>query len=331
MASTREAQPSQPALVLGLTLLLVAASFALSFQLVPHSQIRILSDLWPAEVGNVYALAAWTGWAHFIFAYRGQGTAILRAKDKNQAIRAMILLGAILLLVPALVLVRSFAGLAIFSGLVWIYFLDHFLKAEQTFEGQPVKHRWLNSSHLLLSFAWLSIVLLEFGRVSAYPWSLWVISLMLSLLILATGGWSKLSGGDSRSTLLSLFFIAEALVWGTIGSYSESAFLSGVYVFHIAAGSYFHYLGSYFFALSRSARSKWLGQVGWILAINGLVIFLGYLSANVVSLAWILPVLGIQWFTLWVALHLITSDLFPFIKNLRRSVPISVGSSSPQE
>jgi len=88
----------------------------------------------------------------------------------------------------------------------------------------------------------------------------------------------------------------------------------GVYVFHIAAGSYFHYLGSYFAANARTGfKDVYLRPLS-ILGLNVAIVALGYAVARNTTLNWLIPVLGVQWFSLWVGLHLVSSDLFPFVK-----------------
>jgi hypothetical protein len=129
------------------------------------------------------------------------------------------------------------------------------------------------------------------------------------------GGWKKLTTGDVRGPLLSLFFVGEALVWGAFYQYSGPKFMTGVYVFHIAAGSYFHYLGSYFVAISRKKTKDVFLTPLAIIVLNLAIIGLGYIAAHQASLKWLSPILGIEWFTLWVAVHLVSSDLFPVIKN----------------
>lgn len=316
--ATAETRPSaQPAIVLGLTLLILGLSFALPLALVPSSAVRTVSEHWSAEVANVYALAAWAGWAHFLYAFRGQGTALSKLRDelKGRRVLAYSLLVVIALIV--LLAARELMGLTLFSALVWVYFIDHFIKAERAFDGKTSKFRLLSSYQPLLAFGWLSIVLYDVGGINSLRWVLWCVSLGLACILLLFGGWQKLSEGEVRGPILSLLFIAEALVWGTFSPYGGPMFLAGVYVFHIAAGSYFHYLGSYFFANGAAGRRDKLVGVAPILGINIVVMIAGYLVAREERLAVLVPILGIQWFTLWVGLHLVSSDLFPIIKKWR--------------
>ena len=315
--------PAQPALVLGLTFLIIGLTFALPHPLVPQSAGSFMTGELSPEVANVYACAAWAGWAHFIFAFRGQGNALARIRDEARNGRLVLYIAAIAVTIMVMLGLRWASGPAIFGGVVWIYFIDHFLKAEQSFEGKQATKsslvRWLSSYQPLLTFGWLSAVLLNIGDVTSHHWILWGASLLLGAVVLVFGGWRDLMTGDVRSPLLSLFFVGEALVWGAFRQYGSQMFFTGVYVFHVAAGSYFHYLGSYFVANARTrVKDKWL-TFRSILAINAAIIGLGYLVVHQESMHWLSPILGIQWFTLWVAVHLVSSDLFPSIKAWKHS------------
>lgn len=314
MAESTTHSPAQPGVVLGLTFLLIGLTFALPFELVPEAQS---GDFTP-EIANVYACVAWAGWAHFLFAFRGQGSALARIRDEHKHGRRIAYVVCLLIAIIALVGVRSLSGAATFGAVVWVYFIDHFIKAEQSFEGMRTAGstlvRWLSSYQPLLTFGWLSVVLMNVGEVNTYPWLLLGVSLALGALVLIFGGWKNLASGDVRGPLLSLFFVAEALVWGTYSRYGGPQFLTGVYVFHIAAGSYFHYLGSYFFANARSRSKDALISPLGILAVNIAIVAVGYVVAHQEALRWLTPILGIQWFTLWVAVHLVISDLFPLVK-----------------
>lgn len=314
--------PARPAVVLGLTFLIVGLTFALPFALVPENELSLMSGSLSPEVANVYACVAWAGWAHFLFAFRGQGSALARVRDdlgsKRLIAYAACVIGTILVLLG----VRWAIGPALFGAIAWAYFIDHFLKAEQSFEGKDRATvsfwaRWMNSYQPLLAFGWLSVVLLNVGGINSQPWVRLGVSLALGAGVLVFGGWRKLVAGDARSPLLALFFIAEGLVWGTYSRYSGPMFLTGVYVFHIAAGSYFHYLGSYFVAHSRAGSKDALLHPLAILAVNFAIVALGFVAARSAWLGWLDPILGVQLFTLWVAVHLVTSDLYPAVKRWR--------------
>lgn len=318
--ATAKQSPAQPAVVLGLTFLLIGLTFALPILLVPNPGRHGISPLWSAPVSNAYACAAWAGWAHFLYAFRGQGKALTSIKDEWKGKRLWLAALCLVAAVALLVLVRWSMGTALFSGLVWVYFIDHFAKAERTFEGLPLtSNRWLSSYQPLLAFAWLSVLLLEVGQIGSQPWLVWIISLVLAAFVLFSGGWKRLTSGDSRGPLLSLFFVGEALIWSTVGhSGGGPTALAGVYVFHIAAGSYFHYLGSYFFAASKAHKTTKASTYLSILAVNLGVFALGYLTMTQPWMKWLNPILGVEWFTLWVAVHLVASDLFPWLKTWRR-------------
>lgn len=324
MSETAPRSTAQPAVVLGLTFLLIGLTFALPHLLVPQQERSAVSEFLSPETANVYACVAWAGWAHFLFAFRGQGNALVRIADDFRSGRLAAYVISIAVTIGVLLGLRWLAGVSLFGAIVWVYFIDHFLKAEQAFEGKgsastPILVRWLSSYQPLLTFGWLSVVLLNVGNVDYKPWALWSVSLFLALIVLIFGGWRNLTSGDVRSPLLSLFFVAEALVWGAFSRYGGAMFLTGVYVFHIAAGSYFHYLGSYFVAHARTAgKDKWLTPLS-ILAMNLATILAGYVVIRTESLEWLNPIFGLQWFTLWVAVHLVSSDLFPAIKTWKRA------------
>lgn len=323
MSQAFSPSPARPAVVLGLTFLLVGLTFALPFSLVPSAELSVLSGRFSPEVANVYACVAWSGWAHFVFAFRGQGKGLSQARDdlgsKRLALFGACVTGALLLLLG----LREVIGATVFGAVAWVYFIDHFLKAEEFFEGKPaaasVWSRWITSYQPLVAFTWLSVVLLDVGGINSHAWLRLGISLALAAVVLLHGGWRNLTSGVTRSPLLALFFVAEALVWGTFSRYGGPVFMTGVYVFHIAAGSYFHYLGSYFAANARAGSKDPMLHPLSILAVNVAIVALGFGVARGACLRWLTPVLGVQWFTLWVALHLVSSDIFPIVK--RRGLP----------
>lgn len=315
MGETSNHLASRTALSFALTVLMIGLSFALPVHLIPTDQVLLIGKNLSPEAANVYACVAWAGWAHFLFAFFGQGYSLVSGPDRGRAPRIGAMLAVIGISIFMLFGLRHWIGYALFGGIVWTYFIDHFIKAERVFAGDPPRgpawRRWFASYRPLLSFTWLSIVLLSPSNSFTQGWSLWVICAALGALILLCGGWKSLVSAGSPVTLLSLFFVAESAVWGTIGQVSNSTFLAGVYIFHIAAGSYFHYAGSYIHALS---APKPLTTVSWILVINGGVIALGIAAAQHPAFSLLRPILGIEWFTLWVAVHLVASDAFPWLK-----------------
>jgi hypothetical protein len=318
---------SHPWLALGLTFLLLGLGYGLPFALVRTAPAGLWQGKVAPEVLNLYALTAFAGWAHFVFAWRGQWAAIRRLRTSWRVGYFGIVVAAL----GALIGLRSWLGVGLFSALAWIWFIGHFVKAEVVFSGvSPTAggnssgwHRFrqrvaarFTSGQPVVAFAWLSLVLFDVGNIQEHRWMLFTGCLILGGLMLAAGGWAQLSKGSHRLPLVALFFLGESLVWGTYGPYMTPAFRIGVYVFHVAGASFFHYLGSYFFGRERTG-DRWLGP--WsILAVNLGMIFLGW----AVAAAWLplrvgialSPVLGIGWFTLWVALHQAASDLLPVWK-----------------
>lgn len=298
---------------LGLTFLMIGLTFAFPLRLVTLAEQEGFSKDLAMEASNVYALVAWSGWAHFLFAFQGQSRSLVKLGSKKLVSFGLLLAATI----AALTGLRSLLGMTLFGAITWAYFIDHFLKAEAVFGGTSAPKgikRWIELAQPLLSFGWLTAVLMNVNRVIDYPWLIWIVSAFLGVISLIGGGWDKLVNGDSRITLLSLFFIAESAVWGTFGRYGGPAFLMGVYVFHIAAGSYFHYFGAYFFAYRKAeGKSAWRA-FATVLLVNLAVWTAGYAVAMLPVLELLRPILSIQWFTLWVATHLVASDLFPLIK-----------------
>jgi len=133
------------------------------------------------------------------------------------------------------------------------------------------------------------------------------------LVILFTGGGQRLAQGSSFLPALALFFDGEAFVWGTYGPYMHPAFRIGVYVFHVAGASFFHYLGSYAYGHARSGRDRWLRPVR-VATLNLIIIAVCSAAAWLPALRWLSPMLGLGWFTLWVAAHLAASELLPVWK-----------------
>lgn len=307
---TRAVSIGQPALSLAITFLLIGLTFAVPVQLLPTAQVSGISTSMGNEVGNVYAVVAWTGLAHFFYSYRGQVLGWNRVAPRRIGAYILLAIASLGLLFGA----RSLLGVGLFGAITWTYFIFHFHRAEVHFEGGPAPPHSHGPVMVIASFAWLSVVLLNPGNVIGTPWMIWLFSLGLGCLVLADNGLTRLMQGDVRNTLLSLFFIAESLVWGTYGRYGGTDFLFGVYVFHIAAGSYFHYLGSYFagFALTHG-QDRWL-SLGRVMLVNAGLIAVGVLVVRTDSLRWLRPIFGVEWFTFWVAAHLVMSDVFPPLK-----------------
>lgn len=107
---------SRPYLALGLTFLLLGIGFALPVRLAPEPPKGIWKGAISTEVLNLYALTVFAGWAHFIYAWRGQWHA-----SRRSAAPAFFGYWAIILfLLLGLVLLRGWIGIGVFSLLAWI-------------------------------------------------------------------------------------------------------------------------------------------------------------------------------------------------------------------
>jgi hypothetical protein len=115
--------------------------------------------------------------------------------------------------------------------------------------------------------------------------------------------------------MLTLFLLGVTFVWSSYGPYMSEAFRVGLYIFHIAAAGFYHYLTAYFFAESgnHSHHDTALTPAA-ILSVNAVVLVFGCAVAWLPALHLLRPVFGVEWFTLWVALHLAASDLQPWWK-----------------
>jgi len=178
--------------------------------------------------------------------------------------------------------------------------------------------RW----RLLRGFPWCSLR----ASIQEHHWLLFGGCTLLGVLILLTGGWRRLAEGSSFLPALALFFDGEAFVWGTYGPYMHPMFRIGVYVFHVAGASFFHYLGSYAYGHARSKRDRWLRPVQ-VAALNLAIIAICCAAVWLPRLHALTPVLGLEWFTLWVAAHLAASDLLPVWKKLARPAAVSASAA----
>jgi hypothetical protein len=299
---------SRPHLALGLTFLLVGVGFSSPLRLVPRPPEHIWQGAISKEALNLYALTAFAGWSHFVYAWRGQWLSSRRFSASNRAaywVSVLALLGVLLSL-------RFWLGVAVFSLLAWIYNIAHFVKAEVFFAGtREIRAAYYSP---VAAFAWFTLCLFAPGPFKNL---LLVFSgtALLAAIILLTGGWRLLASGDIRLPLLTLFLLGETLVWSSYGPYMSEAFRVGIYIFHIAAAGFYHYLTAYFFAESANhSRQDAALTPATILAINAAIVIAGCAVAWFPSLHLLRPVFGVEWFTLWVALHLAASDLQPWWK-----------------
>jgi len=304
----RQASSSRPYLALGLTFLLLGVGFASPVRLVPRPPEHIWQGAISKEALNLYALTAFAGWSHFIYAWRGQWFSSRRFPVTNRVAYwtcVLVLLGGLLGL-------RFWLGVAVFSLLAWVYNIAHFVKAEVFFSG--VRETRAAYYSPVLAFAWFTLCLFAPGLFK----NLLVVftgTVALAVIVLAFGGWRMLASGDVRLPLLTLFLLGETLVWSAYGPYMSEAFRVGLYIFHIAAAGFYHYLTAYFFAESsnHSHRDAALTPTT-IVVINTTVLIAGCAVAWLPFLGLLRPVFGVEWFTLWVALHLAASDLQPWWK-----------------
>jgi len=131
LSSTQVSAPSRPWLALALMFLFLGIGYALPFRLAPMAPAGLWQGEIAPEVLNLYALTAFAGWGHFVYAWRGQfqGTARLPGRLRTSYWAAVVVSIALLLVF------RSLLGVALFSALVWIWFIAHFVKAELFFAG----------------------------------------------------------------------------------------------------------------------------------------------------------------------------------------------------
>ncbi|HET7625189.1 MAG TPA: hypothetical protein VFM25_07980 [Verrucomicrobiae bacterium] len=305
--------PGAPSLAL--TFLFAGAGYALPFLLFPKN--FPLNGPTSPEVLNLYFLVAWMGLAHFIFAYEGQTKFLFRTKTSSSAkfIIAIILGGGFL------VLLWQSVGLQIFSFLIWIYFIPHFVKAELHFSRtfpQRGADKWVLYWFPALAFAFLTFALFAPVTWTKQGWLLFVIALICVIAGLLGGVFQQLKEPNlSAYALLAFFFIGEGLVWGTYSKYMSPQFRQGVYIFHVAIASFYHYFRSYGFALKKlSANGPANHYILKIFGVNALIVLFGWLVVQ--NQHWRFPqfIFGIQFFTFWVGLHLISSDLFSWLKKI---------------
>lgn len=295
---------------MALMFLFLGIGYALPFRLAPAPPAELWQGAIAPEVLNLYALTVFAGWAHFFYAWRGQFQGTARLASASRAGYWIAVAAAIALLL----VFRSLLGVALFSALVWIWFIAHFVKAELVFAGPVRNHPPASLSwQPVAAFAWLTLVLFNAVGIDNHAWLLFLGCLVLGVVILLAGGWRSLAQASSFLPALALFFTGEAFVWGAYEPYMHPAFRVGVYVFHVAGASFFHYLGSYAYGQGRAPNDRLLHIAG-VAAVNLALIAVCCVAAWLPALRWLSPVFGLEWFTLWVAAHLAASDLLPVWK-----------------
>jgi hypothetical protein len=206
------------------------------------------------EVLNLYALVVFLGWAHFFYAWQGQW----KASGKLTQGRRALYWGFVLVAMTLLVIVRNWLGLAIFSLFAWVYNIAHFVKAEIFFAGAKKRSSFYSP---VIAFAWFTLVLFRVG-IMARPSIAIGGSLLLAAGLLLAGDWRVLEEEQVRLPVLTFFLLGESLVWTAYGRYMSPEFRVGIYVFHIAGASFFHYLSSYFYASGKSFLTQPAAIVG---------------------------------------------------------------------
>ena len=309
-AVTTGAQParptSRPYLALGLTFLLLGVGFAFPLRLVSHPPANIWEGNISPQALNLYALTAFAGWSHFIYAWRGQWMGSRKLSRRNRAFYWACVLGLLVVLAG----LRALLGVAVFSLAAWVYNIAHFIKAESHFSGKYETRTAFYSP--VAAFAWFTVCIFHVGPLANVN-VVFVGTVLIGASVLVFGGWRLLADGDVRLPLLTLFLLGETMVWARYDP--SEAFRVGVYIFHIAAASFYHYLTAYAYAESSPARQhdKLLSPLA-ILSLNAGVIVAGCMVGWLQPLHWLQPILGVEWFTFWVALHLAASDLMPWWK-----------------
>ena len=295
---------SRPYLALGLTFLLIGIGYSNPWPLFTKLPVGMWDGQFSLEVLNLYALVVFLGWAHFFYAWQGQW----KASSKLGPTRRALYWGVVLIALALLVVVRGWLGVAVFSLLAWVYNIAHFIKAEVFFAGPRERGNFYSP---VVAFAWFTLVLFQVGPM-ARPSVAIGGSMVLAIALLVAGDWKVLAEGRVRLPVLTLFLLGETLVWTAYAPYMSPAFRVGIYVFHIAGASFYHYLSSYFYASGRSTITRPITIIG----VNAAFLIAGYAVAHIRGSGWASVWLGPEWFTLWVAIHLVGSDLLPWWRRL---------------
>lgn len=301
--------PGAPSLAL--TFLFAGLGFSLPILLFPEAHPS--NGPVSAEILNLNFLVAWMGLAHFVFAFRGQGRYLMQTQRRGSLMFVLSLLASAVLLI----ILKGLVGGPLFAFIIWIYFIPHFVRAELHFEKSTQAHAergWVLYWFPALAFAFLTYALFGPKELTFNT----AILIALGFLVLVAGVLGgireQLYSENAKYTLLGCFFIGEALVWGTYSKYMTPQFRQGVYVFHIAVASFYHYFRSYGFALQKKIiPASFKRYMATIVGVNVAILCIG---------RWVIfqgpPVLHIvfdvTFFTFWVGLHLVSSDLFAVLR-----------------
>src|SRR5579883_3684964 len=138
---------------LALAFLSTGIAYALPLRLFPNT--HQLNGYMSPEILNLYCLVSWFGLSHFIYAYYGQGKAFKREPSKILPFAFGGLAGLM-----GLLSLRFFLGWQLFSFVMWVYFIPHFVRAEMHFasvlEKQPMPRGWGLYWFPTLAFAFLT-------------------------------------------------------------------------------------------------------------------------------------------------------------------------------
>jgi hypothetical protein len=299
--------PGAPSLAL--TFIFAGIGYAFPLQL--FAENYPLNGPVSPEILNLNFLVVWMGLAHFVFAYSGQAKTLRRSGGS-----ASLLFGLSLLMGGTiLAFFRSRVGLRIFDSVIWVYFIPHFIKAELHFikncQPELCPSAWVLYWFPAVGFAFFTFAL--FGPISI-SFNTGILIAMAGLCIVAYAPFA----------LLGFFFIGEGLVWGTYSKFMSPQFRQGLYVFHIAVASFYHYFRSYGFALRKMRREDFDGYLLTVTGVNLALIGLGVWVAWHPVWRYAHYLFGLPYFTFWVGLHLISSDIFSGLRaGLKlRSAPV---------
>ncbi len=157
---------SRPWLALALTFLFLGIGYALPVPLAPAPPPGMWQGSIAPEVLNLYALTVYAGWAHFFYAWRGQFFGTTRLPRRSRTLYWI----AVALGISLLILARSLLGVGLFSALVWIWFIGHFVRAELFFASRSANTYPQRAKSVswqpVLAFAWLTLDLFQRGEAS---------------------------------------------------------------------------------------------------------------------------------------------------------------------
>jgi hypothetical protein len=305
--------PGAPALAW--TFVFVGVGYAFPILLFPEEYP--LNGPVSSEILNLNFLVAWMGLAHFIFAYAGQAKSLRRATSRASAWYCASLVVAGL----GLAILRGQVISRIFDSIIWVYFIPHFIKAELHFIRNTQQNLVPSAKALYwfpaLGFGYLTFALFGPLTLSFHTAALIGVALLCVAAGLAGGILQQLYQPDyAPFALLGFFFLGEGLVWGTYLKYMTPQFRQGVYVFHIAVASFYHYFQSYAFAWRKLPADGALLNKQIVVLANLLLVGLGVavvFHPQARAAQW---VFGLPFFTFWVGLHLLSSDIFGALRRI---------------